>query len=240
MEAHCWLGSLCYIVDQGESAIRFPTDVVAITDIITILEDLGNKIPDKSWMLYLLEMFDERNKIPVELNLICQFNDRDNFWAIFKGVNRYKFTKVLPLVEHSYLRQIIMHKNSNLIEYRVADLKDKNVERYNFNVDNEQSLSYKASAHFTGVEWWNKIDNTPFPIRYKVEISSLKFGQLVSGQLVNYAPYNVLLPNKDDEYPLQYPISFSRPYVKEEQEEEGCICYTVMPGTSNAGLRFAA
>ncbi|HZC88368.1 MAG TPA: hypothetical protein VE199_02025, partial [Nitrososphaera sp.] len=109
MEAHCWLGSLCYIVEQGESVIRFPINVVAITDIITILEDLGNKIPDKSWMLYLLEMFDGQNKNAVELNLICQFNDRDNFWAIFKGINRYKFTKVLPSVGHSYLRQIIMH-----------------------------------------------------------------------------------------------------------------------------------
>src|SRR5918911_5337383 len=176
MEAHCWLGSLCYIVEQGESVIRFPINVVAITDIITILEDLGNKIPDKSWMLYLLEMFDGQNKNAVELNLICQFNDRDNFWAIFKGVNRYKFTKVLPSIGHSYLRQIIMHKNRNLIEYRVSDLEDKNTEYYDFRIDDDQNLlSYEGSAHFTGVEWWNKVGNSPFPTRYKIEISNLKF-----------------------------------------------------------------
>ena len=239
MEAHCWLGSLCYIVEQGESVIRFPTNVVAITDIITILEDLGNKIPDKSWMLYLLEMFDGQNKNAVELNLICQFNDRDNFWAIFKGINRYKFTKVLPLVGHSYLRQMIMHKNSNLIEYSVADLKDKNVERYDFEVENGKSLSYEASAHFTGIEWWNKIGNSPFPIRYKVEISNLEFGQHDDyGQVINYTPYNVLLPNKDDGCTSRYPISFSRPSVKEEHD--GSISYTVMPGTCNTGLRFIA
>ena len=233
MKSHCWLGSLCYIAEQG-SAVRFPTNVVAITDILTILEDLGNKIPDKSWMLYLLEMFDGQYKIPIELNLICQFNDRNNFWAIFKGINRYKFTKVLPSVGHSYLRQIIMHKDRDSIEYCVTDLEDKNPERYDFKVDDGQSLFYEGSAHFTGVEWWNKIDDSPFPIRYKIEVSSLKFGQLDSAKAIIYRPYNALLPNKD-KYALQYPISFGRPSVKDD-----CICYTLMSGTCNTGLRFAA
>jgi hypothetical protein len=231
VETHCWLGALCYTAERG-SAIKFPTKVVAITDVLTILEELENKIPDKSWMLYLMEMFDEQIKIPVELNLICQFDDRNNFWAIFKGVNRYKFTKVLPSIGHSYLRQIIMHKNRNLIEYRVSDLEDKNTEYYDFRIDDDQNLlSYEGSAHFTGVEWWNKVGNSPFPTRYKIEISNLKFGQLDFGQII-YRPYNILLPNKDA-YALQYPISFSRPSVK-----EACICYTITSGSCNEGLKF--
>jgi len=232
MQCHCWIGSLCYTAEQLSSAIRFPTNVIAVEDVITILEDLGNKIPDKSWMLYLLELFDGQNKIPIELNLICEFNNKNNFWAIFKGVNRYKFTKVLPSVGHSYLRQIFMNKSSNLIEYCITDIEEKNTERYYFKTDDSQGLCYKGSAHFTGVEWWNKVGNSPFSIRYKIEISDLKFSQVDSGQVI-YRPFDSLLPNKGG-YALEYPISFDGPSVK----DNGCICYRLTPGTSNAGLKF--
>lgn len=80
---------------------------IRCSDVIKICKDLGNNIPDKSWMLYLLELFDsgaiDNIHRAIELNLICQFNEYDNFWAIFAGVNRYKFNKVLPVVGHSYL-----------------------------------------------------------------------------------------------------------------------------------------
>ena len=115
---HFWVGSMCLAASSSSSS--FPRGVVAVTDTITIREDMGNRMPGRSWMLYLLEVFDRRN-VPIELNLICQFNDRDNFWAIFGGVNRYKFTKVLPIVGHSYLRQIVMRKDSRSIEYSVTD-----------------------------------------------------------------------------------------------------------------------
>jgi hypothetical protein len=43
--------------------LYFPTAVVVgASDLIKICKDLGNNIPDKSWMLYLLEFFDMRNK----------------------------------------------------------------------------------------------------------------------------------------------------------------------------------
>jgi hypothetical protein len=63
------------------------------------VKDLGNNVPDKSWMLYLLELFDSgatnnNNHSPIELNLICQFNEYDNFWAIFAGVCSYKQREV--------------------------------------------------------------------------------------------------------------------------------------------------
>jgi hypothetical protein len=227
IEFHCWVGSLCNVTKQ-RSTITFPANVVAVADVITILEDLGNEI------LYLMEMFDKQNNIPMELNLICQFDDRNDFWAIFKGINRYKFTKVLPSVGHSYLRQIIMHKNINLIEYIIHDLEVKTTESFNFQAADDEHrllLSKEGSAHFTGVEWWNKVDNSPFPTRYKIEVSSLKFGQHNSGQ-INYRPYNALLPNKD-KYTVQYPISFGRPSLKND-----CMCYTIMHGNCNTGLEF--
>ena len=60
---------------------------MAISDILTVFEDMGNQIP---WMLYLLEIF-SREDVPAELNLICQFDNQNYFEAIFGGVNRYRF-----------------------------------------------------------------------------------------------------------------------------------------------------
>ncbi len=113
-------------------------------------------------------------------NLICQFNEYDNFWAIFAGVNRYKFTKVVPIVGHSYLREIILHKHDYSIEYRLTDLNGNNaIEQFVFqlNKSESRSMSFQGSNHFTGVEWWNKDGNSPFPIRYKIEFSNLRYAQ---------------------------------------------------------------
>jgi len=108
--SHFWIGSFCRCysavvgVRKDSTELYFPSEVVGASDIIRIRKDLGNNIPDKSWMLYLLELFDsgatDDNYSPIELNLICQFNEYDNFWAIFEGINRYKFTKVIPIIGH--------------------------------------------------------------------------------------------------------------------------------------------
>jgi hypothetical protein len=101
---HFWVGSFCGINDNY-SRSAYPTGVIAISDIITIIEDLGNQIPDKSWMLYLLEIFNSQN-IASELNLICQFDNQDYFEAIFDGVNRYRFKQVLPIISCCYYKTI--------------------------------------------------------------------------------------------------------------------------------------
>jgi hypothetical protein len=82
------VGSFCGILYDSSSKPAFPRGVIAGTDIIGLIEDMGNQIPDKSWMLYLLELFNNQN-IAIELNLICQFDDQNYFEAIFNGVNRY-------------------------------------------------------------------------------------------------------------------------------------------------------
>jgi hypothetical protein len=86
---HFWVGSLCGVINNDRRFV-FPRGVIAVSDIITLIEDIGNQIPDKSWMLYLLEIFNKQN-IPAELNLICSFNNDGKFDAIFNGVNQYQF-----------------------------------------------------------------------------------------------------------------------------------------------------
>jgi hypothetical protein len=64
---HYWIGS----VNQPQIYYKNYYDKFNIlTDNIKILQEYKNNIPDKSWMLYLLEIFNSQ-QIAVELNLIC-------------------------------------------------------------------------------------------------------------------------------------------------------------------------
>jgi hypothetical protein len=102
---HFWVGSFCGVLhNTSNNKATFPREVVAASDTITLIEDMGNQIPDKSWMLYLLELFNRQN-IPAELNLICSFNNDGKFDAIFNDVNQYQFKQISPIVGHSYIRQ---------------------------------------------------------------------------------------------------------------------------------------
>lgn len=93
--SHFWASSYCSCYSdiageyKGNPELYFPRDVVGASDVVQISNDLGNNIQDRSWMLYLLELFDSgataSNNFPIELNLICQFNEFDHFWAIFAG-----------------------------------------------------------------------------------------------------------------------------------------------------------
>jgi hypothetical protein len=106
---HFWVGSCCFVASKDEEAKTrnqkplFPRGVVSVFDMLTIVAEMANDIPDKSWMLYLLEIFNSQN-IAIELNLICQFDGQDYFEAIFRGVNQYRFKRILPVVGHSYIR----------------------------------------------------------------------------------------------------------------------------------------
>jgi hypothetical protein len=92
---HFWVGSFCCILDNNYKP-AFPKGVIAVSDIITLIEDMGNQIPDKSWMLYLLELFNKQI-IPAELNLICSFNMEDALWTeglrkkLEQGKRRHEF-----------------------------------------------------------------------------------------------------------------------------------------------------
>src|ERR687891_1057647 len=122
---HYWVGSHCLVTDSKKGIPKkirpfFPLGVISIADRITIVKEMVNNIPDKSWMLYLLEIFNMQD-IALELNLICQFDGQDYFEAIFRGVNQYRFVQVLPIVGHTYNRQIFLDSKNQTIRYALTD-----------------------------------------------------------------------------------------------------------------------
>jgi hypothetical protein len=233
------VGSFCGIInDSSSNKPAFPRRVIAAADVIALIEDIGNQIPDKSWMLYLFELFNKQN-IAIELNLICQFDNQDYFEAIFNGVNRYRFKEVLPVVGHSYLRQLIMNSQKECISYLLEDRNTKQTERFDLqlNVGGEFSslFAFEVSNLFTGIEWWNKIGNFPYPIRYHVEVSQLMYGisdNPSDSDSIVFRPFNTLIPNSEG-MNMQYPISFYNPRM-----DSGCICYNVRYGNCKYGMQY--
>lgn len=227
---HYWIGSFCQVLDGYKPL--FPNGVIAVSDIITIIADIGNQIPDKSWVLYLLEVFNLQN-IAIELNLICQFDNQSYFEAIFQGINQYRFTRLLPTVGHSYLRQIIMDAQSNYIKYILNDQSTRQSETFDLPLAN-MKFDFIGVKHFTGIEWWNKIGNFPYPVRYMVEISQLTFGlsDPIDHESITYLPHNALMPNSDGSG-NKYPISFQNIRIK-----DNCICYAIKSGNCYTGMRY--
>ncbi len=227
---HYWVGSLCRNMDNKQGVPLFPGGVTAISDVIKLVANNGNQIPDKSWMLYLLEFFNIRN-IPIELNLICQFDNQDYFEAIFQGINKYRFKKVLPVVGHSYMRIIMMDKVNKRIRYTITDQKTIQSEDFDLSL-NGMDFDYVGANQFTGIEWWNKIGSIPYQIKYKVEVSQLMFGLSDKNdpQSIIFLPHNSLIPNKDDSG-MNYPISFQNIMLK-----DGCVCYSIESGNCINGI----
>jgi hypothetical protein len=223
---HFWSGYYC-LADKEGTPSEF-SQAVAISDVITIISDLGNNIPDKSWMLYLLELFNKQN-IPVELNLICSFNDDGKFHAIFGGVNRHEF-KIKPEIGHSYLRQIIIESAKKRITYHLKDENSGQTDSFLFNVD---SFDFSISKHFTGLEWHNRIENKPYPVRYHVEISNLAYGIHDNPDDLDslvYLPYDRLQHNSEG-FVRDYHVSFNN-----FQTRNGFIVYEIDSGKQETGI----
>jgi hypothetical protein len=232
---HFWVGSFCGILDDRSNKPAFPRGVIAATDIIALIEDMGNQIPDKSWMLYLFELFNKQN-IAIELNLICQFDNQNYVEAIFNGVNRYRFKEVLPILGHWYLRQIILNPQQKSISYILEDRNTRQTERFDLYLNSGGELfAFEGSTRFTGIEWWNKIGNFPYPIRYHVQVSQLMYGlsdNPSDSESIVYGPYNTLMQNSEGSS-MQYPISFHNARI-----ESGCVCYDVKSGSCNSGMQY--
>lgn len=228
------MGSFCRIIDQFKHRPLFPQDVVAICDVIKVAADNGNQIPDKSWMLYLLELFNVQS-IPAELNLICQFDNQHYFEAILQGINRYRFVKILPEIGHSYLRMLVMDKGKNCLSYILTEQETKESEIFDLFLNT--NFQYVGANQFTGIEWWNKTGNFLYPLRYHVEISQLMFGIRDANnsdpESITFIPHNALIPN-NDESGAEYPVSFNNPMLK-----DGCIYYSTREGSCNNGIRYS-
>jgi hypothetical protein len=126
------------------------------------------------------------------------------------------------------------------------DLDDNSnaTERFLFQSNEAESknMSFQGLNQFTGIEWWNKDGNSPFPIRYEIGFSNLRYVQESvempefdkdkNIERMIFKAYDALVPNKDG-YAKEYPVSFDCANIK-----DGCICYTVTNGSCSTGLRF--
>jgi hypothetical protein len=239
-----WLGSNC------TTQAGYPDGVHLISDIITINKDSGKQIPASSFMLYLFEFFDKHKSTPIELNLICQSDGQDYFEAIFNGINQYRFKRILPVVGHSYAREIIAKPQEQVIEYNLTAISpgqptesvvlgensmNGSVDQATkeFLIKKLKKLRFEAEGHVTCIEWHNKTDNSPspFPIRYQAEISLLQYD--INPAHKSPLPYTSLTPHKDDEG-QNYPVMFRDIGLK-----KNCICYTVDNGNSQNGMTYS-
>ena len=131
-----------------------------------------------------------------------------------------------------------MNSKKECISYLLEDRNTKQIERFDLrlNIGRELSFAFEASNHFTGIEWWNKIGNFPYQIRYHVQISQLMYGlsdnNPLDSESVVYIPYNTLMPNSEGSN-MWYPISFHNPRI-----ESGCICYNVKSGNCKSGMKY--
>jgi hypothetical protein len=183
---------------------------------------------------YQVEIFNSQN-IPAELNRICSFNNDGKFGAIFNGVNQYQFKQMPPIVGHSYFRQIVMNLQKECISYLLEDQNTKQTQRFDLPLNTGQEYVLEGKNHFTGVEWWNKTGNFPYPIRYHVEVSQLMYGlsdNPSDSESMIYGPYNTLIPNTEGSN-TQYPVSFHNLRI-----ESGCICYGVKSGNCKNGMKY--
>jgi hypothetical protein len=226
---HYWIGS----INNPQIFYRnYYNKFNIISDNFKIIQELKNDIPDKSWMLYLLEIFNSQN-IAVELNLISQFDNQNYFEAIFNGYNKYRFTKVVPETGNNYLRLIRFDKLKLTIEYKLKNLNTGIDEIFILNLSSNSSFSYQFSTCFTGIEWWNKIDKRPYPIRFKIEISNLMYGYNDDPDDPNsviFYPVNCINSNKDGSA-SSYPVTFNYNGIR-----NGCFCYNVESGLCLDGL----
>ncbi|HZD36097.1 MAG TPA: hypothetical protein VE130_12905 [Nitrososphaeraceae archaeon] len=236
---HYWVGSHCLVTNRGETNTKktrpfFPLGVISATDRITMANEMANNIPDKSWMLYLLEIFNTQD-IALELNLICQFDGQDYFEAIFRGINQYRFVHVIPTIGHSYNRQIFLDSKKQTIRYMLVDKNSGQSETYDITGKHLAGFDFQGSRQFTGLEWWNKVSISPYPIKYEVQISQLLFGlrdNFSDECSYTFYPYNALLPNNDGSR-TSYPVS-----MKNLKIENDGLSYRISSGGCSTGIRY--
>ncbi len=255
---HFWAGSSCLVL--GPENV-YPGNVTAISDILTIKADLGNQIPDKSWMIYMLEVFIDRNfaqangirSVPLELDLFCQFDGKVDFIAVFNGHNQYKFKSISPEIGHSYYREILLKDGDRTVLYKLRDLNTGESESFNLGANNMngtvddkkkkelieviKEVKFQPHKQFTGIEWWNKAANVPYPVRYHVEFSMLKYALYDDSsqelEKLNLKPYTLLVEDVDS-LGKHYPVTFGN-----LREMDGCICYEVNSGVTNTGMTYS-
>ena len=100
-----------------------------------------------------------------------------------------------------------------------------------------KKVKFQPYKHFTGIEWWNKTANVPYPVRHHVEFSMLRYAPHVDStqdlEMPSYKPYTSLAEDKDL-LGKQYPVAFEN-----LREMDGCICYEVNSGVTYTGMTYS-
>jgi hypothetical protein len=129
-----------------------------------------------------------------------------------------------------------MNLQKECISYILEDIKTQRAERFDLFMNTIGGFVFdEASNLFTGIEWWNRIGNYPYPIRYKVEVSQLACGfsdKSSDPEDITYYPINALIPNSEGSN-VVYPVTFYNPRI-----ESGCICYDVKSGNCKSGMEY--
>jgi hypothetical protein len=96
-------------------------------------------------------------------------------------------------------------------------------------------FDYVGANQFTGIEWWNKMGNFPYSIKYNVEVTQLMFGFLDKDdpESITFVPHNSLIPNNDSSG-TSYPISFQNVMLR-----DSCVCYSVESGNCITGIHYS-
>ena len=83
----------------------------------------------------------------------------------------------ISILGHSYLHQVIMNSQRQSIGYLLENRNTKQTERIDLSLlKKREEFVFEGQNHFTGIEWWNKIGNFSYPIRYHIEVSPLMYG----------------------------------------------------------------
>jgi hypothetical protein len=117
----------------------------------------------------------------------------------------------------------------------LEDQDTKQTERFDLHLKNTEEFVFWGQNQFTGIEWWNKIRNFPYPIRYHVEISQLMYGlsdNPSDSESIIYGPYNTLIPNSEGSN-IQYPIVFDNARL-----EHDCVCYGIVYDSCKTGMEY--
>ncbi len=187
-----------------DSNRQYHTKTISMSDIITIIDEYVNRIPDNSWMLYVIEIHAKQN-LMMSLSLICQFDNQNYFEAIFNGKNIYRFNRILPIKGLSYSREIKINYENQTIDFILINVKTKQCETYSYPYDNLLLTSdIEITGGFSGVLWRNNISNSPFLIRYNVKISKLAYSYYnrLNPNDINIAPINILKPIFNESYKI--------------------------------------
>ncbi len=184
----------------------------------TVRKDLKQLPPARSWLLYNMELDSKGFNNAVELNLITQADNQTFFVAIYRGKERYRFLAQVKIDEKYKLE--FEHREKEIV-YRLTS---KETEEFTLQGD----AFYKAPIEppaperaFWGIEWWNRLANDVYPIRYECEMKDpsfvTSFGERLASKLERDNGIQIGYGNVPDSWPAN--ITHNSPFISLKRHE---------------------